>query len=243
MLSSPSFFRILKHVRFNLRNKLFFSFLIICCLFIVLGRLSHTTLESNTQSVNKMLEINTAVKLADECKINLAKAGQIPKDIELSTSGIDELGANATTLRQRFLDIGKQLEQVASGAQELKLAKDFIAISTEFYDSIDSFIPIRKKMLSYTADYQERNRPLPDIINERELGHVRFIRAIKDSIDKNKRLSGGLDTEGCGFYQWYSQTKFEDEDITEVFEEIHPLHDKLHKYAHQIDEKIAAGDL
>lgn len=243
MSSFPPLFRVLHHVRFTLRIKLFLSFFIICGLFIVLGQTSHKTLVSNNQSVNKMLEINKAVKLADECKINLAKAGQLPKDIELSTSGIDELGAEATALRKRFLDIGKQLEQAASGAQEHKLAVDFITISTEFYDSIDSFIPIRKKVLSYTADYQERNRPLPDIINERELGHVRFIRAIKDSIDKNKRLSGGLDTEGCGFYQWYSQTTFEDEDISEVFEEIHPLHDKLHKYAYQIDKKIEAGDL
>jgi len=240
LLSPPRFF---KQCRFTLRIKLFLLFAIICAIFTTLGLTTHKALLSNSQSVEKMLAINKTVKLADEGKITLAKTGQLPKDIEISTTGIDELGSQATTLRQQFLEIGKQLEQSTSGDQERQLAKDFIAISTEFYDSIDAFIPIRKKMLSYTADYQQRNRPLPDIINERELGHVRFIRAIKDSIEGNKRLSGGLDTAGCGFYQWYSQTKFEDEDITEVFEEIHPLHDKLHKYARQIDDKIAAGDL
>lgn len=230
-------------MRFPLRFKLIVSFAIICSLFVFLGLTARKTLRRNSLSTSQVLAINKAVALADAGKINLAKAGQLPKMIEVSTSGIDALGGQAQALDTRFHEIGKQLGQQVADAQGQKLTQDFIAISTEFYSALDAFLPIRQKMLSYTADYQGRNRPLPDIINERELGHVRFIRTIKDAIDKNSRLTGGLDTAGCGFYQWYSQTKFEDEDIAEVFEEIHPLHDKLHKYAHQIDDKIAANDL
>jgi methyl-accepting chemotaxis protein len=230
-------------LRFTLRLKLFLSFTIICGLFLFLGQTAQKALRSSSLSVDQVLTITKAVSLADAGKINLAKAGQLPKIIEVSTTGIDDLGQQATTLDTRFHEIGKQLTELVPGEKGRQLTQNFIAISSEYYTALNAFLPIRKKMLSYTADYQGRNRPLPDIINERELGHVRFIRTIKDSIDKSARLTGGLDTAGCGFYQWYSQTKFEDEDISEVFEEIHPLHDKLHKYARQIDDKIAANDL
>ena len=230
-------------IRFTLQLKLVLSFALLCGLFLLLSQTAQKAFVSNSHSVEKVLTINRAVKLADEGKINLAKAGQLPTMVEVSTSALEGKASQSAELRDQFLKLGKELAGQVSGAQEQQLTKNFTTIGIEFYDALDALIPIRQKMLSYTADYQGRNRPLPDIITERELGHIHFIHTIKESIEQQKRLTGGLDTAGCTFYQWYSQIKFDDEDIAEVFEEIHPLHDKLHQYAHQIDEKIAAGDL
>ena len=230
-------------MHFTLQMKLILAFAVICALLLLLGQTSRSVLSRTSQSVDKVLSINQAVKLADDGKINLAKAGQLPKMVQLADAGLDGLQTKGTEMRTRFQDIGAKLEAQVADEQGRNLAKEFIAISAEFYDGLDSLIPIRQKMLSYMAEYNGKVRPLPDIITERELGHITFIRTIKESIEKQKRITGGLDTASCSFYQWYSKMKFEDEDITEVFEEIHPLHDKLHTYARQIDEKIAAGDL
>lgn len=236
-LSSP------RKTHFTLQIKLILAFAVICALLLLLGAIARGVFHSTSQSVDKALAINRAVKLADQGKINLAKAGQLPMLVELAVTGLDGLQTQGTEMRAKFRDVGGKLEEQVSDAQGKKLAAEFVSISAEFYDGLDKLIPIRQKMLSYMAEYGGTVRPLPDIITERELGHITFIRTIKESIEKQKRITGGLDTAGCSFYQWYSQMKFADEDITEVFDEIHPLHDKLHTYARQIDEKIAAGDL
>ena len=230
-------------LRFTLQMKLILAFAIICALLLLLGQTARGVFFSNSRSVDKVLAINRAVKLADDGKINLAKAGQLPKLVELADAKLDKLTGQGADMRAQFRDIGAKLEGQITDEQEGRLTKEFITIGAEFYDGLDRLIPIRQKMLSYMAEYGGQVRSLPDIITERELGHITFIRTIKESIEKKKRITGGLDTTGCTFYQWYSQMKFEDEDITEVFEEIHPLHDKLHTYARQIDEKIEADDL
>jgi methyl-accepting chemotaxis protein len=229
-------------LRFTLQIKLIISFVIIFLLFCVLWYTSQNALETGEKAVNAVLETNELVRLSKQGNINLAKAGQLPKVVESANNGLNEIAVEMLQLQEEFGQISEKIERMNNTGTTAELADNFIKVGNDFYNAMGKFIPIREKMLTYTTEYKGQNRPLPDVLCERELGHIRFIRSLGDSIKKNKRLTGGMDFRECGFYQWYVSNPSKDEDIAEVFEEIDPLHRKLHNYAAEIDKSLAASD-
>ncbi len=231
----------LPKLRFTLQVKLIIAFTFLSGLFCILALTTKTALVSGESAMTEVLATNKLVRLAKEGTINLAKAGQLPKVIETATDGLDEIDQKITDLRDRFQQISESILQIDSQGQEKELVNDFLQLGNDFYQALAGFIPTRKGMLVYTTEYKGEIKPLPDVLSERELGHIKFIRSLGTSIEKKKRLTGGMDYLKCGFYQWYTENPSQDEDIAEVFEEIDPLHRKLHNYAAEIDQLMAGS--
>ncbi len=240
LLRMPSFSFSL---RFSLQNKLIASFLIISALFLVLSITARNALQSSETAVGSVLNVTQLVRLAKEGNINLAKAGQIPKVIETAFGDLSPIQGEINQLRDKFTNISSEITKIASGdAREQELVNNYLQLGNSFYEALEGFVPTRNQMLVYTTMYKGQNRPLPDVLTERELGHIKFIRSLGVSIGKKKRLTGGMDYNKCGFYQWYTANPSPDEDIAEVFEEIDPLHRKLHNYAAEIDKLLRKDD-
>jgi len=229
--------------RFTLQKKLVLSFTFICILFCFLGITARNALQGVESAIESVLAVNKLVKLAAEGNINLAKAGQLPKVVETAQGALDKIAVELERLKEKFDDTGVRINQIAGqDARVQELVSNYLERGTAFYQALAGFIPTRQNMLVYATEYKGQSRPLPDVLTERELGHIKFIRSLADSVAQKKRLSGGMDYTQCGFYQWYTQNPSKDEDIAEVFEEIDPLHQKLHNYAKEIDAMMAANN-
>ena len=229
--------------RFTLQKKLLLAFALISILFCILGVTARKSLLSVENAIESVLSTNKMVRLTKEGNINLAKAGQLPKVIETANGDLGNIEAELNRLKEKFNETFTQINTIAGqGAQEQELVQLYLGQGQAFYTALAGFIPTRQSMLVYSTLYKGRNRPLPDVLTERELGHIKFIRSLAESIEKKQRLSGGMDYTKCGFYQWYTNNPSKDEDIAEVFEEIDPLHQKLHNYAKEIDQMMAEGN-
>ncbi len=230
-------------LRFSLQKKLITSFLIIAALFLVLSITARNALQSSEKAVGSVLKTTKLVRLAKEGNINLAKAGQLPNVIETAFGDLTQIQEKINLLKEKFTAVSSQITQAAGKDQrENKLVDNYLQLGKSFFGALEGFVPTRKEMLVYTTMYKGQHRPLPDVLTERELGHIKFIRSLGVSIEKKKRLTGGMDYTKCGFYQWYTTNPSTDEDIAEVFEEIDPLHRKLHGYAAEIDQLMGKGD-
>ncbi len=229
--------------RFTLQKKLLLAFIFIAILFCILGLTARTALKSGETAVQSVLSTNYLVRLAKEGNINLAKAGQLPKVIETASGDMAAVEAELTKLKEKFTQLSSEIRDIASeDASEQELVDAYLKLGSSFYEALAGFLPTRKSMLVYTTEYKGGQRPLPDVIAEREIGHIKFVRSLGDSIAKKERLTGGMDYKACPFYQWYTESPPQDPDIAEIFEEIDPLHQKLHNYAKEIDTKIGDGD-
>jgi len=230
--------------RFTLQKKLILAFILIAILFCILGLTARTALKSGETAVQSVLATNYLVRMAKEGNINLAKAGQLPKVIETASGDMAEVEAQLARLQEKFTKTSSEIRDIVSSedATEQELVNAYLKLGSSFYEALAGFVPTRKHMLIYTTEYKGGQRPLPDVLAEREIGHIKFVRSLGQSIEKKERLTGGMDYNECPFYLWYTESPSQDPDIVEIFEEIDPLHQKLHNYAKEIDAKIGEGD-
>jgi len=221
-----------------------FSFAFVTAIIILLGAISLYTFKRDHKAVDQVLQGNRIVQLAKEMNINLTQSGRLPHLIESTSKTfkricdrIDELEEEAEVIRDGLL------ARTISSRQE-DLTEVFLDSVDSFYYELHRFIPLRKNILEFMTEYKGEVRPLYDVIRERELQHVWYVRALKASVEKKKVLVGTLDYHNCGFYKWYMEHPPKDQDIAEIiFEEIDPLHQRLHGYATEISALISNNRL
>jgi two-component system, sensor histidine kinase and response regulator len=226
------------------QNRLLMAFASVTGIIIFLWLTALFVLSQSKNAIDVVLVNNQLVQMAKEGTINMAKAGQLPKAIEKATGdNLESIRQEILVLKKEFTIITQQIKNKTLDPEELKLAKKYSKMGQEFYDEMEKFIPIREKMLLCTTRYKGEVRPLFDVLSERELRHIWYVRALKASVKQKKIMVGTLDYHNCGFYKWYMTNLPGDEDLAEIImEEIDPLHRGLHNFAAQLKVLIDNKD-
>ncbi len=217
------------------------SFILIVAIIVLLGFISLFALNRSQTAVDDVLRHTTLVRLAKQGTINLARAGRLPSTIEKTFGSLEALQDTMQTMRQDLIAIGEEIAAANLSATEQDKAAKLLSSGASFYDALERFVPLRESILQYITEYKGEQRPLFDVLSQRELDHIRYVRALNDSIRQRKLLVGTLQIEDCGFYSWYSEETIPDRDLAEIIlEEIDPLHRKLHDYAAQVKDLLDA---
>lgn len=183
------------------------------------------------------------LRVAKEGVVNLSKAGQLPKEIETTAGDLTSIRSQAQTLREQFQGIRAALVERNLSARALDLVRQFGLEGETFYAEMENFFPIKGQIMLYSTEFKGESRSLVDVLSQRELDHIRYVQALRDSVRKNTIMVGTTDYHDCGFYQWYAANPPIDKDLAEIIrEDIHPLHENLHEYAARIGQLLAAGD-
>jgi signal transduction histidine kinase len=223
-------------------KRLALSYGMVTAIIFALLAVSLFVMHQSNNAISAVVQQSQLVSLAKQGMINLASAGQLPWRIAAERHIRDLAGIEAEMqdLRQDF-----QATQTAMGASDMPdaaqaLVAQFLEHGTKFYASLAACIPLRQQMLRYYTEYQGEARPLTEVLLQRELDHVNYVRALQESIVQKKLLVGTLDYNQCALYQWYQKSLPQDEDLAEIIiEEIDPLHQKLHNYAAMLNDWLA----
>jgi len=223
-------------------KRLALSYGVVTAIIIALWAVSLFVMRQSGIAINAVVQQSQLVGLAKQGMINLAGAGQLPWRIEAEIH-IDDLAvieAEMQVLRQDFQGIQAAMEAAGLTLSEKALVTRFLEHGTKFYDALTACLPLRQKMLRYYTEYQGETRSLSGVLLQRELDHIRYVRALHESIAQKKLLVGTLDYSQCGFYQWYTKNPPQDKDLAEIItEEIDPLHQQLHNYAAMVNDWLA----
>lgn len=216
------------------------AFFSVTAIIICLWMISLFSLDESTEAVDTVLENSRLVRLAKEATTNLTRAGQLPKKIETATEKLMPLlQKEMESLQEQFYSIREDLQNQSVSNTARVIAEEFLKEGELFYQSLADFFPIKEKMLVYITEYKGDIRTLVDVLSQRELDHIHYMRALRESLQKKKLLVGTLDPATCGFSRWYKEHLPKDEGIAEIIlEEMDPLHKNLHYYAAQIGKLL-----
>jgi methyl-accepting chemotaxis protein len=226
----------------SLRKRLLLAFIFVIIVILFLAVTARIAMDKSEEAVTSILDGIKLYRLVNNGNVNLAKAGQMPHRIGAATSDLLIITRELELLEKEFSEISQEIHGLNLSDDGNSLARNFTDSGKQFYLSLNNFLPIRENMLSFYSVYKGKLRPLPDIITERELGHVKFIKGITRAVENNKPITGGTDYRVCGFYQWYTKNPIKNEEVREIFEEIDPLHQKLHNFAAQIKKLLDSGE-
>ncbi|OIP44551.1 MAG: hypothetical protein AUK28_10035 [Desulfobacterales bacterium CG2_30_60_27] len=217
------------------------AFVFITSIIVLLWIVSLVSMEKSAKAIANVLAISQFVRQAKEGTLNLALAGQLPRDIQASAGDLAPLREKMNTLREAFAVIKDQISQRSLGSEaEQRLVADFLRTGEEYYLALARFFPIKEQLAVFATVYKGENSTLADVLSERELDHVRYVRALRRSVERKTLLVGTLDYRDCGFYQWYTDHLPQDEDIAAIIrDEMDPLHQHLHTIAARVAALLA----
>jgi len=215
------------------------SFAAVTIIISLLWWVAWFSLNKSLGAVDLLWSENVTSKLVGKAVINLTESGQLPKEIETAVTELLPLHEKLNELQKGFTDIKEELLEASLSEKGEELAKEFLLIADQYYDSLAEFFPLKREMLNYTTEYGGEYRSLEEVLTERELGHIRYVRALRKSAEERRMLVGALDYKTCGFYKWYNENLIGNEEISEIIlEEVHPLHKNFHDYAAQLDKLL-----
>ncbi len=220
------------------------AFVFITSIIVLLWLVSLVSMERSSKAIDKVVAISQFVRQAKEGTLNLAMAGQLPRDIQASNGDLAHLRERLNALRAGFATIKSQIGQnILESEAEQRLVAEFLRTGEEYYLALERFFPIKERLAVFATVYKGENRTLADVLSERELEHVRYVRALRRSVEQKTTQVGTLNYQECGFYQWYTDHLPQDPELAEIIrDEMHPLHQHLRVIAAQVAVLLAEKD-
>ena len=220
------------------------AFILITSIIVLLGIISLFSMEQSSKAINNVVATGKFVQLAQKATTNLTMAGQLPRDLETISSDPIALRRKMDSLRNEFLAIKMQFTESALPGKGPYMLFRFIQSGEKYYAALAHFFPLKEQMAMYTSEYKGEPRTLVDVLSERELDHVRYVRALRSSVEQKKLLVGTLDHKECGFYKWYTDTPPKHAGVAAIIQdEVVPLHQSLHDYAARVAELLSKKDI
>ncbi len=223
--------------------RLLISFGLVAGLIVLLWIIATYSQKMSHNALDIVLQNSHLVRLAKKGVNNMAMAGQLAKKLETASTDIKSFQAEIKDYHTRFHGIITSLQNSEQSQESRSQAINFQNAGEDFFITMDEFFPIKKKILDLTTKYKGENRPIFDVISQRELAHIWYVRAMRTSVQERKVKVLTYDYKQCAFHKWYTSTPTQDEDIMEVFREIDPLHRKLHAFAGKISNFISQNEI
>jgi len=233
------FFSWLSHER-----KLLLIFLVITAIIGLLAFSAHLAFNRSEKAVVAVLHNNEMLRMVKDGNINLARAGQLPRLLESSVRDVELIRQRIDKLKGEFIAIGEALSARQNGGEEQRYVAEFLAAGMELYAAMLAVMPVKAEMMAQFSTYHGEVLPLYEILQERELKHVKFVHEISGNVEDGKQLSGGFDHRDCPLYTWLMSSPDIDADVSFIArDELLPLHESLHRTAAVINGYIARGDI
>jgi len=227
----------------TLSKKIILAFIVVSIVILFLAVNSFILTKENTVTINNAREKNKLLIDLKESLIVLADIKSLPDKIQNAESDISSLYDRYKNLEKEY-EVKKTaiLKQTTNG-EERKLATDFFTDMDKLIKSIDNFFALKKELLSFYTVFKGKRDLIHNVLMDRELAHMNYVNALRESVKKKKILVGVFDYHNCSFYKWYTEHPPKQEDIAEIITVIDPLHRKLHTYAGIIAKQIKAGNI
>lgn len=220
-------------------GKLTGSFAIVAAICAVVGTVGWMGINSTEKGLNEvsnvrlpsihglglMMESMNALKSAERTMIISALSS---KEREHEINNLDKRWAEF----QRGFDIYAPLPQVP---EEAKLWEKYLP-------ALENWKKEHQKLIAQVVKVQlDDVESLEAVLIQKQLDHIKWVKALGVAVDRNTHFSGQLDPSLCGFGKWQSAFTSGDAAFNKIIEGFTTPHKKLHAFGGKINALIDQG--